>query len=113
MGMCYRHPYALHAQSPCVDQFRDFYHHYPYCAHNACSNCQSSDHDVNSCPYYVISDEGFVRLNDVIETLNEQNAKFESYCKRITYYMRPTLAYLLLDLRLVCVMMQVFVSPRI
>ena len=72
-------PYALHAQSPRVDQFRDSYHHYPYYAHLACSNYQSSDHDVNSYPYYVISDEGFVRLNDMIETLNEQNVKFESY----------------------------------
>jgi len=34
---------------------------------------------VNPCPYYVISNEGFVRLNNMIETMNEQIARFENY----------------------------------
>jgi len=70
--------YFLHTQSPCVNQFGDSYHHHPYFGHVRCCNCQSSNHNVNSCPHYVISNEGFVRLSSMIETMNEQNGKFEN-----------------------------------
>ena len=39
--------YDLYAQSPCVDQFRDSYHHHPCYAHAVCFNYQSSHDDVN------------------------------------------------------------------
>ena len=63
-------PYDLHAQSPCVDQFRDacdYSSSYPL---DACSYCRSFDHDVNSCPYYDISNESYAQLNAMIETMN-------------------------------------------
>ena len=44
--------YDLHAQAPCVDEFRDVCDHYSSYPLNACSYCQSFDHDANSCPYY-------------------------------------------------------------
>ena len=31
--------YDLHAQSPCVDQFRDVCDHYPSYPHDVCSYC--------------------------------------------------------------------------
>ena len=64
-------PYDLHAQSPCVDQFRDAHDHDSSYLHDVCSYCQSFDHDVHSCPYYDISDESHPRLNAIIETMNE------------------------------------------
>jgi len=64
-------PYDLHAQSPCVDQFRDACDHYSSSPLDVCSYCQSYDHDVNSCPYYRISNESYARLNAIIETMNE------------------------------------------
>ena len=63
--------YDLHAQVLCVDQFRDSNPDHPYYAYVVCSNCQSSDLDVNCYPYYVISDKGFVRSNSMIEVMNE------------------------------------------
>ena len=72
-------PYDLHLQSPCVDHFRYSYHpHFSY-SDVARSNYQSSDPDVNSCPFYMFSDDGFVRLNHMIEAMNEQNAKLENF----------------------------------
>ena len=105
--MClFLNPYDLHVQSPCVYQSSGSYHHHHlYYAHVVRFNCESYDHDVNSCPYHVICYEGFVRLNGMIKIVNEQNAKFEIIYRRITYHMTPTLAYLLLDLRLACVML--------
>ena len=44
-------PYDLRSQSLCVDQFRDACDHYSSYPQDECSYCQSSDHDVNSCPY--------------------------------------------------------------
>ena len=64
-------PYDLHAQSPCVDQFRDPCDYYSSFPLDVCSYCQSYDHDVNSCPYYGISNESYARLNAIIETMNE------------------------------------------
>ena len=55
--------------------------HHPYYSRVVCSNCQSSDHDASSYPYYVIFDGTFVTLNNVIEKLNEQNATFENYLR--------------------------------
>ena len=71
-------PYDLHAPSPCADQFRDSYHPNSYYSHIVCSNCQCSDHDVNSCPLYVISNDSFIILNHMIDVIDEQNAKFEN-----------------------------------
>jgi len=43
----------------------------PDYAPTMCEICHYSDHDSNSCPYY-ISNEGFARLSNMIETMNEQ-----------------------------------------
>jgi len=71
-------PCGLHAQSPCVDQFKDsFYHHSSY-PHVLCSYYQSFDVDANSYRYYDISDKCYARLNAMIETLNERHTYFVS-----------------------------------
>jgi len=36
------------------------------------SYCQFVDHDANSRPYYDISDDCYVKLNAIIETMNER-----------------------------------------
>jgi len=41
-----------------------------------CDICSCSDHDSSSCPYY-ISDEGFARLSNMIETMDKQQVEFE------------------------------------
>ena len=46
------------------------------CSSSMCSYCQSFDHDMNFCPYYVISNEWYAKLNAVIETMNEQHECF-------------------------------------
>ena len=69
-------PYDLHTQSPCVDQFRNACDHYSSYPLDACSYCQSFDHDVNSCLYYNISNESYAKLNAMIETMNEQHEHF-------------------------------------
>jgi len=48
-------PYDLHAQSPCVYQFKDGCGHDSSCPLDVCPYSQSSDHDLNSCPYYDVS----------------------------------------------------------
>jgi len=47
----------------------------PHYAHPMCEICHCSDHASNSCPYY-ISDEGFARLSNMIETMNEKQIEF-------------------------------------
>jgi len=42
-----------------------------------CGTCCGSNHDSNSCRYY-ISDSGFVRLTSMIEIINEQQVEFAS-----------------------------------
>jgi len=42
------------------------------------NNCQSFDHDANSCPYYDIFDECYARLNAMIEIMNERHMHFVS-----------------------------------
>jgi len=64
-------PYDLHAQSPCVCQFRDACDRYSSYPNDICSCCQSSNYDVNSLPYYDVSNEAYARLNAMIETMNE------------------------------------------
>jgi len=71
-------PYDLHAQCPCVDQFRDACDHYSSYPLDACSYCQSFDDDVNSCPYYDRSDESYAKLDAMIETMNERHEHFVS-----------------------------------
>jgi len=66
-------PYDLHAQSPCVDQFRDVCDHYSSYPHDTCSCCQSFDDDVSPYPYYDVSDEAYARVIAMIETMNEQH----------------------------------------
>ena len=41
-----------------------------------CSYYQSLDHDVNSCPYYYISDEFYARIYAMIEKMNERHMHF-------------------------------------
>ena len=43
-----------------------------------CSYCQSFDHDLNSFPYYNLSNDSYARLNAMIETINEQHKHFIS-----------------------------------
>jgi len=61
----------LHAQSPCVDKFRDACDHDSSYPLDICSYCQSFDHEVNPCPYYDISNESYARLSAMIESRNE------------------------------------------
>ena len=49
---------------------------------DTCSYCQSFDHDVNSCPYYDVSNEAHVRLNAMIETMNGQYTHFLSEMRK-------------------------------
>jgi len=77
-------PYDLYAQSPCVDQFRDRCDHYSSYPLDLCSYCQSSDHQVNSCPYYDISDESYARLNAIIEIMNERHEHFVSEMRKFS-----------------------------
>jgi len=43
-----------------------------------CSYCQSVDHDINSCPYYEISNDCHARLNGLIKTMKERHGCFVS-----------------------------------
>jgi len=65
-------PYHLHAQFPCADQLRDTCDHYSCYTYDVCSYCQSSDHDVNSCPYYDVSNEAYAIFNAMIEIMNKR-----------------------------------------
>jgi len=49
----------------------------PTYAPPVCEICYCSDYDSTSCPYYIF-DEGFARLNSMIETMNKQQAEFEN-----------------------------------
>jgi len=69
-------PYDLHAQCPCVDQFRDICDHHSSYPHDVCSYCQSLVHDVNPYPYYDVSNEAYAKLNAIIETMNERHTHF-------------------------------------
>ena len=71
-------PYDFHAQSPCVDQFRDACDHYSSSPLDACSYCPSFDHDVNSCPSYDMFNDSCARLNVQMEIMKEQQDHFVS-----------------------------------
>jgi len=71
-------PYDFHAQSPCADQFRDACDHYSSFPLDACSDCQSFDHDVNSCLSYDVFNDSCARLNVLMETMKEQQDHFVS-----------------------------------
>ena len=45
---------------PCIPKYAPF----------VCEICHHSNHDSNSCPYYIYVD-GFARLTSIIETMNE------------------------------------------
>ena len=45
---------------------------------DACSYCQSFDHDVNSCPSYDVFNDSCARLNVLMETMKEQQDHFVS-----------------------------------
>jgi len=70
--------YDLHAPSLCVDQFRDACDRYSFYPLDACSYCQSFNHDVNSCPSYDVFNESCARLNALIETTKERREHFIS-----------------------------------
>jgi len=70
--------HVLYAQSPSIDKFKDFCNHHSSYPHVVCCYCQSFDHDVNSYPYYDVYDESYVRLNAMIETIDEQHEHFIS-----------------------------------
>ena len=69
-------PYSLHAQSSCVNELRDLCHHSSSYPLGVCSYYQFFDHNLNFCPYYDVFDESYIRLNDMIETMNEQRKCF-------------------------------------
>ena len=45
---------------------------------DTCSYCQSFDHDVNSCPSYVVFNDSCARLDVLVETIKEQQDHFVS-----------------------------------
>ena len=95
-------PYGLHAQSPCVDQFRDAYHrHFSY-SHVIYSYCQCFDHDMNSCPYYDGFDECYTRLNAMMEIMNEKHECFVSRIREcsLLHMTNPSLSSLILKVSL-------------
>jgi len=57
-----RPPYDFHAHSPCADQIKDACDHYSSSPPNACSYCQSFDHDVNSCPSYDVFNDSVLDI---------------------------------------------------
>jgi len=71
-------PYDFHAQSPCTNQIRDACDHYFSSPLDACSYCQSFDHDVNSCPSYDVFIDSCARLTVLMETIKEQQDQFVS-----------------------------------
>jgi len=62
--------YDLRTQYPCVDQLRDLCHLHSSYAHVVCSYCQSYNYDMNSCPYYGVSNESYATLNAMTEITN-------------------------------------------
>jgi len=94
-------PYNLHAQSPCVNQFKDGCDHHSFYPLDVCSYCQSFNHDVNSCPYYDISDEPYATLYAMIETMNERHEHFVSEMRKFGLLYETALVYLSLGLSLV------------
>ena len=71
-------PYDFHANSPCVDQFRDACGRYSSYPLDAYSYCQSFDHDVNSCLPYDVFNESYARFYALIETTTERQEYFVS-----------------------------------
>ena len=63
-------------------QFRDTYDHNSSYLHDVCFYYQSSDHDVNSCPCYDMSNESYARLNAIIKTMNERREHFVSEMRK-------------------------------
>ena len=45
-----------------------------------CEHCNRSDHDSNSCTYYISAD-GFARLSSMIEIMNEQQLKLTNFIR--------------------------------
>ena len=70
--------YDLHAQSPCVDEFRDVCDHHCFYPRDVCSYCQFFHHDENSCPGYDVSNEEYTRLNTMVEIMTKQHKQFVS-----------------------------------
>ena len=67
-----------------------------------CSFYQSFDHDVNSCPYYDVSDECYARVDAMIGTMNEQHERFDSRMREHSLWHEtdPNLPCLRLEARL-------------
>ena len=53
-------------------------YHYSFSPLDACSYCQSFDHDVNSCPSYDVFNDSCARLNVLMEKMKEQQDHFVS-----------------------------------
>jgi len=49
------------------------------------------DHDSNYCPYYIF-DEGFARLSNMIETMNEQQIEFANKIQEYDLSPEPDLS---------------------
>ena len=81
-------PYDLHTQSLCVDPFRDVCDCYSY-----------FPNDVNSCPYYEVSNEAYARLNSMIETMNERHEHFVTEMRKFSLLQKidPNLPFLRLE----------------
>ena len=94
-------PYDLHAQSLCLDQFRNLCDHHSSYPHNVCSYCQSFYHDVNSCPYCDVSTKCYSILNGMIEIINERHEHFVSEMREFGLLHEIGPSYLSLGLRLV------------
>jgi len=68
----------LHNQSPSIDQYRDACEHSSSSPIDACSYCQSSDHDVNSCLSFAEFNDSCARIDVLMETIKEQQDNFVS-----------------------------------
>ena len=104
-------PYDLHAQCPCVDQFRDACDHDSSYHLDVFSYCQSFDRNMNSCPYYDVFNEAYARLNAMIETMNEQHEHCVSEMREFGLLDKTDLVYLSLCSTLVFMMIMSLPFP--
>jgi len=67
--------------------------------HDVCSCRQSFDHDVNSYPYYDVSDEAYARLNALMEAMYERHEHFISDMREfdLLYETNPSIPFIRLE----------------
>jgi len=68
-----------------------------------CEICNCSGHDSNSCPCDIFAD-GFARLSNTIEIMNEQQVKLTNFMREHDHRVRLTLGFVPMNLMSTCVM---------